>query len=174
VSDTSWSTYLNLSTQPNKLGVAYTPYGMRRKNIEAWGCLCGVLVMGCFPFLCVGTLDFPTSVSLSSPPNFGFPVISSCFTSSCCADPTIGCDLGPSNSIISLSMSFVWWVASALDDCSGFPVADRFWPPAQPYESMSIMTIFGACLSFSTSVALTGSACGEGIASTLMIPPSCV
>jgi hypothetical protein len=41
-------------------------------------------------------------------------------------------------------------------------------------ESMSILTIIGAFPSSSTSVALTGSTCGEGIASTSTIPSVCV
>jgi hypothetical protein len=103
VSDTSWYVYHSLSTQPSNLGMACTPYGMCNKMIEASGCLRRDRAMGCFPFLCVGTLDVPASGSLSSQPDSGCPMISSSCTSSYCADPTIGCGLGLSDFVLSLS-----------------------------------------------------------------------
>jgi hypothetical protein len=130
--------------------------------------------MGCFPYLCVGALDVPASSSLSSPPDTGCPVIYLSFTSSCYTDPTTGCDHGPSNYVLSPSMSFVWWVASGLDGCCGFFDIDMFRPPILSYESISILIVIGAYLSSYTSVALNVSSCGEGIASTSPIPSSYV
>jgi hypothetical protein len=170
VSDTSWSAYHNLSTHPNKLGVSFTPSAMRDKTIEASGCLHRDHAMGCFPFLCAGVLDVPASGSLSSQPDSSFLVISLSCTSSCCANPTIGCGLGPSYFLLSLSMPFVLWDASALEVCCGLVVANGSWPHALSCESMSILTIIGACPSSSTSVELTGSICGNGITSILTIP----
>jgi hypothetical protein len=122
-----------------------------------------------FSFLCVGALDVPASSSPSQPES-SFPLISLRCTSSYCMDPTIGCGLGPSDFVLLLSLPFVLWVASALEGCCGFPVANGSWPYALLCESMSISAIVRAFPSSSTSVALTGSTCGEGIVLTPMIP----
>jgi hypothetical protein len=53
-------------------------------------------------------------------------------------------------------------------------VVDGCWAYALSCESISILTIVEACSSSSTGVALIGSTCGEGIASTLTIPSVCV
>jgi len=65
VSDTSWSMYLILSTQPNRVCVASIPFVMCGKKIEALGCLRGDRTMGCLPFLFTDTLEVSTSSSLS-------------------------------------------------------------------------------------------------------------
>jgi hypothetical protein len=116
VSDTSWSTYIILSMQPNRVGVVCTPSGMCSNTIKELGCLCGDHAMGFFQFPCASTLDVPNYGSLSSQPNSGYPVISSSCNSSCCVDPTIGCGLGPSDSVI------LW--AVTLEGCCEFPVAN--------------------------------------------------
>jgi hypothetical protein len=100
VLDMSCSAYYNLLMQPSKLGVGYTPSRMRGKMIEASGCLCEDCTISCFPFICVGVLDVPTSCSLSSQPNFGFTVISLICTSLCYVNPIIGCGLFPSYSFL--------------------------------------------------------------------------
>jgi hypothetical protein len=174
VSDTSWSAYLNLSMQPNRVGVAGTPSGMCGNTIEASGCLRGDRMMGFFPFLFTDVLVVPASGSLSSLPDSGFLVISSICTSSCCVDPTTGYGLGLSDSVLSLSPPFILWVASALEGCCEFPMANGSWPYALSCESISIPANVGACHSSSTSVALTGSTYGKGIVSTSMIPSLCV
>jgi hypothetical protein len=174
VSDTSWSMYLNLSTQPDRFGVACTPSRMRNNIIEVLGCLHGDRVMGCFPFLIAHVLEVPTSSSLSSPLDSGCPVISSIWISSHCADPTTSCGVDPTNCACLLSPPFVLWAASTLTGYYGFPVATGSWPCALSYESISILTVTEACSSFSTNVELTGSTCSKGIASTLMIPSLCV
>jgi len=81
VSDTSWSAYLNLLMHPNNPSVPYTPYGMRKKNIESSQFLHEDLAMGCFHFLCVGVHDDLASGSLSSPPDSSCPMIYLSFTS---------------------------------------------------------------------------------------------
>jgi hypothetical protein len=66
VSDTLWSMYRNISTQPSNFGMACTPSGMHDKMIEALGCCAWGHAMGCFPFLFTDVLEVPASSSLSS------------------------------------------------------------------------------------------------------------
>jgi hypothetical protein len=173
VSNTSWSTYLSLSMQANRLGVACNPFGMCNKMIEALGFLRGDRAMGYFPFLCVGTLDVPASGSPSLPDS-GFPMISSSYNSSCCMEPTIGFGLGSSDSVLSLSPPFFLWSPSTLEGCCGFPMVNGSWPCSLSCKLISLSNIIGAFPYSSNSVALTGSTCGEGITSTSMIPSVCV
>jgi hypothetical protein len=147
---------------------------MRIKKIELWGCLCKDRMMGCFPFLCAGVIDVPTSSSLSSQPDSGSPIIYLSFTSSCYVNSTKGCDLGPSYSLLSLSTPFVLWDASALEGWCGFLVSNGLWPCALSCELMLILKIVGAYPSSSISVVLIGLVYDEGIASTLAIPFVCV
>jgi hypothetical protein len=147
---------------------------MHDKTIDALGCLRGHRAMGCFPFLCVGVLDVSTSRSLSSQLNYGFSVMYLSCISSCCVYPTIGFYLVPLDFVLSMSTPFVLWDASTLGGCCGFLVANGSWPRALPCESMSIPTIVRTCPSSSTSVVLTSSVCGEGIALTSTIPSICV
>jgi hypothetical protein len=123
LSYTSWSVHLIISMQPSRVGVACTPSGVCGKTIAASSCLHGDHAMGCFPFLFIGSLKVLASGSLSSPPDFGFPVMSSICTSSFYTDPTIGCGLNPSDFVLSLSPPFVLCVISALVGCCGFPMA---------------------------------------------------
>jgi hypothetical protein len=173
VSDTPCPAYLNFLMQPNNPGAACTPFGMHSKTIDASGCLHRDLRMGCFPFLFVGALDGPVFGSPSSLPDSGCPVISSIFTSSCGVDPTISCDPGPLDMVLSPSMPFVWWPTSTPGFFQWFYVTNEFCSPSLLCGSMSILSFFKAFPSSYTSVSLTGSSCGEAIVLTSTIPFNC-
>jgi hypothetical protein len=67
--------------------------------------------MGFFPFLLTDMVEVPAFGSLSSPPDSGYPVISSTFPSSCCVDPTIGCGLIMSDFSAHCHPHLFLWVA---------------------------------------------------------------
>jgi hypothetical protein len=71
-------------------------------------------------------------------------------------------------------MPFVWSTSSTLGGCCGFPVADGFCPSALPYDLIPISKVIREFPSSSTSVVVTSSSYGEGIALTSTIPSSCV
>jgi hypothetical protein len=173
LSNTSWYTFISHSKQPNRILVPYTPYGMRGKMIVVSGCLHGDCALGCFPFRCTGALDVLGS-SCASHTDSSFLVMYSSCVSSCCMDPTIGCGLRPSNTVLSLSPLLILWATLDLVGCCGFLLVNGSWPYILSCESISIMIIVMAFSSYSTGVAPTSSTCGEGIVSTLMIPSLCV
>jgi hypothetical protein len=129
--------------------------------------------MICFPFLLTNMMEVPSSGSLSSPPDVGFPVIYSISPSSFCAYLSLGCFLIMSNFVCSLSPPFVLWDTLTLTGCCGFPMATGSCICGLSCESISFPTIIGAYSSSSTSVAVTGSTYGDGIASTPTIPSLC-
>jgi hypothetical protein len=130
--------------------------------------------MGFFSFLFFGALDCPASGSPSSPLDSGFPVIYSIFTSSCCANPTMGCDHGPLDIVHSLFMPFIWGATSAMGCYHDFYDIECFCSPTLLYGSMSVLIVSGGFPSSSTSVALNGFSHGEVITSTSMATSSYV
>jgi hypothetical protein len=117
------------------------------KMIEASVCLHGDHTMGCFPFLRVVTLDVQASGS-SSQPDSGFPMISSSCTSYCYMESTIDCGLGSSNSVLSLSPTFILWVDSALEGCCELPMVNGSWPCTLSFKSISILVFTEGLLFF--------------------------
>jgi hypothetical protein len=129
--------------------------------------------MGCVPFIRTRTLEVPSSASLSSTPDYVYPIVYSTCPSSCCAKPTTGCGLIPIASFYSLVPPFIFWATLALACCYRFPALTVSQPCILLHESISMSIIIGSCSSSLTSVSLTGSTCGKGIVSTSTIPFLC-
>jgi len=126
--------------------------------------------MGCFPFLFVGVLYVPSSSSSSSALEFGCPIMSSIYTSSCCTNPTIGCDTSPSYFVLSLSTPLIWWANLTLGCFLNVSDIEGFCSFTRIYRSISILIVAWAFPSSSITVELTGSSCGEGMAWTSTTP----
>jgi hypothetical protein len=160
--DTSWFAYRILQRYPNNFCIAYTPYGMCEKTIEASRCVHEECAMGFFPFLFIDMLEVPTSHSLSCPFDSSFPVMSSLYISSYCMDATTCCGLGLLEFVLSLSPPFVLWTASTLEGCGWLPVVEGLWPCALSCESISISVVFEAAYSSSkNSSSASAVSCGD-------------
>jgi hypothetical protein len=167
VSTKSFSEYIS------RVGVAHTSYGMCGSTTEASGYLCEDRTMGCFPFLITGVVEVLASCSLSSPDDSSFPVISFTWPSSCYMNRTIICGLFASEFVLSMSLPCLMWAASTLAVCCQFLVVTSTCLCMLSCDAISIPAIVGDSFSSTTSVAITGSTCGEGIASTSIIPSLC-